>query len=273
MRTANKRVLESIIKCGAFDSLGAKRSQLLAVLPQAVSEAMRNQQDALSGQIGLFPEEEISAALQLPDIEEASREECLAWEKENTGFYITGHPLDAYHEKLDNLPSISTLQEGNIKDKQLVRVGGMLIETKRITTRKGETMCFATLEDYMSQAEVTIFPRLFYQNIDLLMPDTPVVIEGHVDLAGDGLKILADRIWSVDAYTPTYYIKLPNGGLSAEARKDLQKIIAEHRGSSETYFYNGNRWQKGGEAFWLSDTKETMEALEALLGKSAVRKR
>ena len=273
MRTANKRVLESLIKCGAFDSLGAKRSQLLAVLPQAVSEAMRNQQDALSGQIGLFPEEELSAALQLPDIEEASREECLAWEKENTGFYITGHPLDAYHEKLDNLPSISTLQGGNIKDKQLVRVGGILIETKRITTRKGETMCFATLEDYMSQAEVTIFPRLFYQNIDLLMPDTPVVIEGHVDLAGDGLKILADRIWSVDAYTPTYYIELPKSGLSAEARKDLQKIIAEHRGSSETYFYNGNRWQKGGEAFWLSDTKETMEALEAFLGKGAVRKR
>ena len=125
----------------------------------------------------------------------------------------------------------------------------------------------------MSQAEVTIFPRLFYQNIDLLMPDTPVVIEGHVDLAGDGLKILADRIWSVDAYTPTYYIELPKSGLSAEARKDLQKIIAEHRGSSETYFYNGNRWQKGGEAFWLSDTKETMEALEAFLGKGAVRKR
>ena len=125
--TINKRMLESLIKCGAFDSLGAKRSQLLAIMDAAMSEAQREKRDAMNGQLGLFGEDiGETYALKLPDIPEASMPERLNWEKENTGFYITGHPLDEFRASLKNLPTIEFIQQGGVKDNQVVRIGGMV---------------------------------------------------------------------------------------------------------------------------------------------------
>ena len=163
MRVVNRRVIESLIKCGAFDSFGAKRSQLLAILPQPVMEAAQQQKDAVSGQMGLFSDETIeeTGMLQLPDIDEVPKAERLRWEKEATGFYITGHPLDQYAAKLENLPRIGSLQPDTVRDKQVVRIGGMLTEAKRITTKKGDTMCFATDDDFTDSNEDTVFQRTY----------------------------------------------------------------------------------------------------------------
>ena len=196
--TINKRMLESLIKCGAFDSLGAKRSQLLAIMDAAMSEAQREKRDAMNGQLGLFGEDiGETYALKLPDIPEASMPERLNWEKENTGFYITGHPLDEFRASLKNLPTIEFIQHGGVKDKQVVRIGGMVTEAKRITTRKGDTMCFLTIEDYTERLEVTVFPRVFYVNTAVLVPDMPLIIQGRVDVDDDaGVKLLADKVWN-----------------------------------------------------------------------------
>ena len=202
MRVVNRRVIESLIKCGAFDSFGAKRSQLLAILPQTVMEAAQQQKDAVSGQMGLFSDETIeeTGMLQLPDIDEVPKAERLRWEKEATGFYITGHPLDQYAAKLENLPRIGSLQPDTVRDKQVVRIGGMLTEAKRITTKKGDTMCFATIEDFTDSIEVTVFPRTFYQNMNLLVPDTPVVVQGHIDMTDETVKLIADSVWALKDY-------------------------------------------------------------------------
>ena len=274
-RTVNKRVLESLIKCGAFDSLGARRSQLLAILPMAISEAANQQKDLLSGQLGLFGETELQqvAHLELPDIEEAPRRERLQWEKENTGFYITGHPLDDYREKLENLPNLASLQEGGVKDKQTLRIGGLVVESKNITTRKGETMCFATIEDYMGRMEATVFPRTYYQYVNLLAPDTPLVLQGRADITDDGVKILVDKIWRLDEYQPEYYLILPDGGLAVEKQKALDELLSKHHGKSPTYFKQGGRWSLASNTRWLDDKKETKAALCALLGEKSVKKR
>lgn len=274
-RTVNKRVLESLIKCGAFDSLGAKRSQLLAILPMAISEAANQQKDILSGQIGLFGETELQevAHLELPDIDEAPQRERLQWEKENTGFYITGHPLDDYRAKLENLPNLATVQEGAVRDKQVLRIGGLVVESKNITTRKGETMCFATIEDYMGRIEATVFPRAYYQYVNLLAPDTPLVLQGRADVTDDGVKLLVDKIWRLDEYQPEYYISLPDTGLDAEKQKALDEILAKHHGNSPTYLKQSDRWRLINEGLWLDDTEETRAALCALLGEESVKKR
>ncbi len=274
-RTVNKRVLESLIKCGAFDSLGAKRSQLLAILPMAISEAANQQKDILSGQIGLFGETELQevAHLKLPDIDEAPQRERLQWEKENTGFYITGHPLDDYWAKLENLPNLATVQEGAVRDKQMLRIGGLVVESKNITTRKGETMCFATIEDYMGRIEATVFPRTYYQYVNLLAPDTPLVLQGRADVTDDGVKLLVDKIWRLDEYQPEYYIALPDKGLDAEKQKALDEILAKHHGKSPTYLKQGGRWRLASDTMWLDDTEEARAALCALLGEESVKKR
>lgn len=274
MSKVNKRVIESLIKCGAFDSSGAKRSQLLAVLDAVVGVAQREQKDVMNGQLGLFAGDVMSEAteIKLPEIEEVSETERLDWEKTTTGFYITGHPLDRFRRKLGNLPEIASLEKGIVRDKQMVRIGGMLTETKRITTKKGETMCFATLEDYTQSIEVTVFPRIFYQNVNLLMPDTAVVIQGKIDISEDGVKILADHFWSLTEYLSEYYLQIPEKGATA-IKVALQEIMREYHGKQPVFLHSNGCWQKIGAEFWLDDSDEVLEKLIELLGKNAVKKR
>ncbi len=274
-RILNKRVLESLIKCGAFDSLGAKRSQLLDIMDRAVSEAATAQKDRLSGQIGLFADEAQGGIMEipLPDKEEVPELERLNWEKEITGFYITGHPLNRFQRKLANLPSIQDMQSGAVRDKQVVRLGGILTETKRHTTKKGETMCFAVLEDFSEKIEVTVFPRTFYQNVNLLLPDMPVVLQGKLDIGDERISVLADKFWSLEEYVPEYYLSLPAGEAYAAAREGLRKILAEHPGEDPVHVQMGGRWQTLPEGQGLSDDEGTKEALIALLGEAAVKKR
>lgn len=274
MRVVNKRLTESLIRCGAFDSTGAKRSQLLAVLDRALQEAAQEQKDAASGQLGLFGDDVISAAadLTLPDIPEAPKRELLNWEKEATGFYITGHPLDDYGRKLANLPSIRSLKEGNIRDKQVIRIGGMLIASRRITTKKGDTMCFATIEDFTGQMEVTVFPRTFYQNVNQLVPDTPLVIQGHADCTDEEVKLLADKIWPLTTYLPEYYLLLPRDD-EASARVKITQLAASHHGELPVYVHGMGGWQKLPQSCWLDDEDKTFDALNDLLGAASVKKR
>lgn len=271
----NKRVVENLIKCGAFDTLGARRSQLMAVVEAAISEAQRQQRDRVSGQIGLFGEEimTVAADLKIPDIKEEPTQVLLNWEKEITGFYITGHPLDEFKNYLDNLPAISVLNEGTLRDKQLVRVGGMLVDAKLHTTKKGDTMCFAVLEDYTESIEVTVFPKVFYQSVNLLVKDTPVIIQGRIDVTADGIKLLADKIWHLKDYVPEYYLKLSDGERGIEQQTELKKIMAAHRGSLPVFIHLNGKWQTLNQNFYLDDSKETLEELKKLLGANAVKKR
>lgn len=271
--TINKRMLESLIKCGAFDSLGAKRSQLLAIMDAAMSEAQREKRDAMNGQLGLFGEDiGETYALKLPDIPEASMPERLNWEKENTGFYITGHPLDEFRASLKNLPTIEFIQHGGVKDKQVVRIGGMVTEAKRITTRKGDTMCFLTIEDYTERLEVTVFPRVFYVNTAVLVPDMPLIIQGRVDVDDDaGVKLLADKVWNLKEYKSEYYLKL-SATAASEVKQELKELIKKHAGDHTIYLHQGS-WRKLPAEYRLDDSEETMQALIALLGKGAVKKR
>ncbi len=271
--TINKRMLESLIKCGAFDSLGVKRSQLLAIMDAAMSEAQREKRDAMNGQLGLFGEDiGETYALKLPDIPEASMPERLNWEKENTGFYITGHPLDEFRASLKNLPTIEFIQHGGVKDKQVVRIGGMVTEAKRITTRKGDTMCFLTIEDYTERLEVTVFPRVFYVNTAVLVPDMPLIIQGRVDVDDDaGVKLLADKVWNLKEYKSEYYLKLSTTAAS-EVKQELKELIKKHAGDHTIYLHQGS-WRKLPAEYRLDDSEETMQALIALLGKESVKKR
>lgn len=271
--TINKRMVESLIKCGAFDSLGAKRSQLLAIMDAAMSEAQREKRDAMNGQLGLFGDDiGETYALKLLDIPEASMPERLNWEKENTGFYITGHPLDEFRASLKNLPTIEFIQHGGVKDKQVVRIGGMVTEAKRITTRKGDTMCFLTIEDYTERLEVTVFPRVFYVNTAVLVPDMPLIIQGRVDVDDDaGVKLLADKVWNLKEYKSEYYLKLSTTAAS-EVKQELKELIKKHVGDHTIYLHQGS-WRKLPAEYRLDDSEETMQALIALLGKESVKKR
>ncbi len=267
----SKRPLESLIRCGAFDSLGARRSQLLAVLDKAMGEAQRKQRDEASGQLGLFSADVLdeAAELELPDIPEASKEEILAWEKEATGFYITGHPLEKYKGIIDNLVSIRLMKEGGVRDKQVVRIAGLFTEVKRITTKKGETMCFATLEDFTDSLETIIFPRVFYEHVNQCVVDEAVVLQGHVDVQDDAVKLLVDNIWELADYQPEYYIKVPDN-LDEEKKQALHEAFQTYHGDQIVFLQIGGRWKKTGTNYWLKSGGDVREALASILGEDAV---
>ena len=275
MRTANKRVLESLIKCGAFDSLGARRSQLLAVLERVVDVAARKHEEAASGQIGLFGETAMQEAedVALPDIAEADAVQRLAWEKENTGFFITGHPLDRHEKKIKNLVPIADILDGKKKERQLVRIGGLVASAKRIATKKGDTMCFLELEDYTHSVEVVVFPGVFYPHVNLLVPDAALVVQGRVNFTDDGVKVLADTITALDDYRQDYYISLAEERDAEATIEALYGILAAHPGEHIVFLNRKGRWQKLEPKYWLDASPAVVQEIEALLGKGSVLQR
>ena len=276
MRAVNKRALESLIKCGAFDSIGTERNQLLASLDAAMQDAARRQRDMLSGQGGLFGEETMEEVQQIAvsaDVPPSTARERLTWEKEATGFYITGHPLDDYSDTLSALLSIGEIPNTVRKDRQLVRIGGILTSTKRFTTKKGDTMLFAELEDFSGKIEVTVFPRVFYTHVSALEPDAIIVVEGRVDTTGEEPKLLAEEIWRMNEYRSSFYL-IPQTNVDRRTLwTAMQEIFAAHPGDHPVYVQSEGRWRRLGETYWIDGSKEAQSALTRLMGESAVKMR
>ena len=276
MRAVNRRALESLIKCGAFDSIGTERNQLLASLDAAMQDAARRQRDVLSGQGGLFGEETMEKVQQIAvsaDVPPSTARERLTWEKDATGFYITGHPLDDYSDTLSALLSIGEIPNTVRKDRQLVRIGGILTSTKRFTTKKGDTMLFAELEDFSGKIEVTVFPRVFYAHVSALEPDAIIVVEGRVDTTGEEPKLLAEEIWRMNEYRSSFYL-IPQTNVDRRTLwTAMQEIFAAHPGDHPVYVQSEGRWRRLGETYWIDGSKEAQSALTRLMGESAVKMR
>jgi len=275
MRLVNKRVIESLIKCGAFDSFGAKRSQLLAVLERAVDMAAVSQRDKASGQIGLFGEETLSAAAEvnLPDIPEIPKDQILVMEKEITGFYVTGHPLDAYRDKMNSCTPIGELVSGTYTDGKNVQVAGLISAAKRITTKNGDMMCFIALEDFTDQIEVVVFPRVFDKFSNMLLPDMAVKVSGRLSVNDESVKILADTIRSLDdPVSREVRIKISKPQENGEIFGQLKDVLQQNAGSVVVYLHliDSRRVIKTEKQFWIEPSTQAVEALESIIGKGRI---
>ncbi|WP_378956390.1 DNA polymerase III subunit alpha [Pelosinus sp. sgz500959] len=276
MRVVNKRVIESLIKCGAFDSFGAKRSQLLAVLDRAVDMAAVSQRDKASGQLGLFGEETLNEAAEvnLPDIPEIPKDQLLVLEKEITGFYVTGHPLDAYRDKMNSVTPLGELVNGNYADGKIVQVAGLINNAKRITTKNGDMMCFIALEDFTDQIEVVVFPRIFDKFSKFLLPDMPVRVSGRLSVNDESAKILADSVRSLDdAVSGEVRLKISSQQETGEIFEQLKQVLKQYAGSTVVFLHliDSQRVIKTEKQFWIQPSAEAVEALEVIIGKGRVK--
>ncbi len=274
MRVVNKRVLESLIKAGAMDSLGANRAQLLAVLEQAVEAAQRCQRDKECGQLGLFDDEpELVTGITLPDIAELPIEQILAMEKEMIGFYVTGHPLDPYRARLTALTPIATLLEEG-QDGSRVRTGGMVVTMKRMVTKKGDSMCFLTLEDFISQLEVVVFPKVFYQHNRLLIEGQVLEVRGRLSVNEEEVKLLADDIRTLNQTGEELRLVLRKEQECPQVFDGLKEIFSRYKGRQVVYLdlVDSGRVIKTEPRFWMDlSHPEALRELGVLLGPEAVR--
>jgi DNA polymerase-3 subunit alpha len=197
-RVVNKRVVESLIKAGAFDSLGVPRAQLLAALDGVLAAGQRAQRLRDSLQQGLF-DVGIDCTPAMPDgsvgLPEFTQEERLAMEKEMLGLYISDHPLAHVQEDLAARTSLPIGQLAEVRDRTPVTIGGIVATLKRTTTKSGSVMAFLTLEDLTGSVEVIVFPRTYEQHAVLLKKDAILVVRGRVDVAEQQVKVLADALF------------------------------------------------------------------------------
>ncbi len=239
----NKRVTENLIKAGAFDGLGANRPQMLAVYESAMDANQSTRKKNISGQVSLFDmfgQEEADSLFQgagmtLPPIADCPTRVRLQMEKDATGVYMTGHPLDDYREKLQelsfttaDLESQADQADGGLNlDGVQADVGGILTEVKGKATKKGDYMAFVTLEDMTGQIECLVFPRVFEKYQPLLQTDSIVVISGRLSVREEeSPKLLAETIVPL-----TEWKKKGNsqGKEKRETRTDAQLAAAADR--------------------------------------------
>ena len=183
LRLLNKRVLESLIKAGAFDSLGGRRSQLFAVLDRAMELGQKRRREADSGQHGLFAagaEAPPPPPFELPDVAEFTEAERLAAEKEILGFYVTGHPLEKYSARLAALTRHDSSSIEEMAHEAPVTLAGILRGLRVKPSKKGDLWASAQLEDLRGSVDLLVFPQAYQQMQGVLKPDTALLIKGRV---------------------------------------------------------------------------------------------
>ena len=211
----NKRVVESLIKAGAFDYTGANRPQMLAMFESAMDAAINRRKSNVDGQLSLFDmafgdsAPIIEETRELPRLPDFPSRQKLAMEKEISGVYITGHPLDDYRELLRRFPFTTAQLEGLEErddhglemDGMFVEMAGILTEVKGKATKKGAYMGFITLEDLTGQIECLVFPKVYEKYQGMMAPDDLVVLSGKLSIREEeDPKLLVDRLVPLEAW-------------------------------------------------------------------------
>ncbi len=246
LRKVNRRVVEALIKCGAFDSIGGKRSQYMAVLDESLEIGQNLQREKASGQESLFSTEEIVSHQgngygSLPDIEEWTEKILLGFEKEALGFFITGHPLSRHIEIIKRFTTCDTAGLIERSDKEKVRVCGLVAATRQMTTKKGDRMAIVTLEDLAGVVEVVIFPELYASCAELLSGDEPLLVTGGLEVGEESCKIIATEVTLLnnvkEAQTSRVHFRLSTPGLDVEQLRELRSLLLRNRGGCEVLLH------------------------------------
>lgn len=197
----NRRVVESLIKCGAFDSTAISRSRMMAVLDEAVKIGQSYQKGRQSNQIDIF--DALGTGMgngsdkngdHYPQAEEWSAQQLLVFEKESLGFYITGHPLDKYEGALKKWTSGDIV---NIREKPAsgdVKIGGVVTALRLRNTKKGERYASFQLEDRTGFIEVIVWPDIYRRCMDMLVLDDPILVQGRLEVGEERVQIIANDV-------------------------------------------------------------------------------
>ena len=243
LHKVNKRMLEGLIKAGAFDSMGTKRSQLMAVLDQAVEDGAASQRERELGQTSIFGEElnghsamTHSAMPPLPNIPEWDQAQRLKYERELTGFYISAHPLTRYEAMIHALSNTTTSGLAAAPDGKEVKLCGIITTVKTMLTKKGDRMAYLTLEDLQGTVEVIAFPDLYKSAGDVIAPERVVRITGTIDRGDKGTKLRGSKIEPLaDVQSQTIkrvLIRLSNRPEAKDQLPRLRDVLLRHPGAT-----------------------------------------
>lgn len=231
----NQRVIESLIKAGAFDSLGAYRSQMLTVIEDLYEQAHKIQKEKGNGQQSfgdfLNADEFGNVEVKLPEMSEYSHDQLLAMEREYLGLYISGHPIDKYQDLLAENRFKSIVAIKDVADKKEVQFGGIINSLNQIVTKNGKDMAFLELEDRTGQLEVVVFPEQYNKFQELLIPNEFIMGQGRLDQNEEGTKLIAQSLQK----TPEKKLYLKVKEISSAGLQQLAAALKKFSGSTPVY--------------------------------------
>ncbi|KEI83583.1 DNA polymerase III subunit alpha [Clostridium botulinum] len=296
LTTINKRAIESLIKAGAFDCFKVFRSRLLAVYEKVLYSIDSQRKRNIDGQISLFANNAIvdTPTIKYPAIKEFDKKYLLTMEKEMTGIYITGHPLDEYALSLklqtstkierilrssdqlleDNsiiqMSSANNFMNGDINDGDRVVIGGIITEVSKKVTRNNTIMAFFKIEDLSASIESVVFPKILKKVNSLINEDSLVVIKGRVSLKeGELPKIISEEIKPIEKIdSRKVYIRVPNNEKARTISKILKTILKGHNGDTPIYIFSEKEKQnfRLRKELWISLDKEIITTLKIHFG-------
>lgn len=290
----NKRALEGLISCGAFDSMGLKRSQLLSVYERALEGTARAARDNVAGQMSLFDTIEPEAEMELPNLPELDKKTILKMEKQSTGLYFSGHPMEEYADKIKKLTKynigdvIASVQrdddgnyhsvEGGIRDGDMIVICAAVASRKNKTTRANAQMAFLTLEDIYGSVECIVFPKVLDQYTHLLQEDELIAISCRLSVREDEepkllmqtAQVLEEAIASAAA-RKILYIQLPER--NEETLKTVEESLAPYHGDMEVrlFFADTRKMAAVPQRLYFNGTESALEDLKDIFGEENVR--
>lgn len=287
-RAVDRRVMEGMIKCGAFDSLGAKRAQLAAVLDSVVASAQKVHQAKKLGQGFLFGSggavSDSTMYPELPAIEEWPEEVLLSFEKEVIGFFITGHPLAKYENTIRTFSTTSTTKLSGLKDGEDVVLGGVVSQLLERTIKSGpkvgQKMGKIKFKDLDGTCQAIAFPSELVTYADYLMGDRVVFISGKVDFRSEEPTVKISEVIPVDQAVErlagNVVITLKSGGITDMLLKGIKDILFAHPGSCPVFVQmispsDAKTFIKMGNDFFVTPAEEFINEMEALVGRGNVK--
>ena len=300
--TINKRAVECLIKAGAFDNFNVYRSKMLAVHEKLIDNISSDKKRNIDGQISLFgiTEELKNPEVNYPNIKEFDKRNILAMEKEMTGLYITGHPLDDYaqslkmqttneiskifsaHETLDeslaqNISEVNLFEGKNvIKDNDRVILGGILASVNQKVTRNNTIMAFLILEDLTGSIEVIVFPKTLENVKNLCVTDSLVIVKGRISLKEDEApKLLCESIEPLEKINSSkVYLRADNEIEAKKLNIRLKEILKEeHKGDTPIYLVAMRERQKYRvpRDRWISLNSDAISVLRNNFGEENIK--
>jgi len=287
LRLLNKRVLESLVKSGAMDPLG-RRAQIMAVLDKAIERALQSQRDAESGQHGLFgvfsQEESHAHNDNLPDTPDWDEHTRLTAEKEILGFYITGHPLEKYRDKLEDLRALSTADIAAVKSStgkdESISTAGLITNLRILKSKKGDFYAQAVLEDMSGSVDMLVFPEAYRKLQEKIKLEVPVLVRAGLRIEeGSNPKLTVNDIVPLEeANVPlprSLRIRIPLETATESTIDQLQALCFERKGQAKVLFDVERQGDfmvvMEAEGYNVQPDRYFVARVEELCGRGAVR--
>ena len=280
LRLNNRKVLESLIKSGAFDAFKSRRAQLMAVLERALEAGTRGQKEEEIGQISFFNMGQEESGFgkndeSLPDILEWPQAQLLTHEKALLGFYLSGHPLDRYKTEIEKFADFTTSNIKGARDGQDVRMIGLITTVKLTTTKKtNERMAIVGLEDIDGQMELVVFPSSYTQIASYLKENAVVVVKGKVSFRDGFPKMMANEMAGIDeVYDMIKSVQVDLSHSGQEGFEKLKEKLSRFPGKVPVYLQvDTNNYKRVqilvGEDLYVTPSEVLMEEIKVLVGEN-----